>query len=79
MKKRDPSEPRFRRIRAAGEAYLYLAPFLIGLFIFTLYPVINVFLFSFQSDYNYLNDTYSGWNLENYRQVLSDIISSTAS
>lgn len=72
MKKRDPSEPRFRRIRAAGEAYLYLAPFLIGLFIFTLYPVINVFLLSFQSDYNYLNDTYSGWNLENYRQVLSD-------
>ncbi len=72
MKKRDPSEPRFRRIRAASEAYLYLAPFLIGLFIFTLYPVINVFLLSFQSDYNYLNDTYSGWNLENYRQVLSD-------
>ncbi len=65
-----PDQP--RRFRAIGEAYLYLAPFLLGLAIFTLYPVIRVFLMSFQSDYNYLNGTYAGWSLENYQNVLTD-------
>lgn len=63
---------RAHRFRAAGEAYLYLAPFFLGLAIFTLYPVINVFLISFQSDYSYLNDTFSGWSLENYQAILKD-------
>ena len=68
-KKQDGS---VRRFWAVGEAWLYLAPFFLGLAIFTLYPVINVFLLSFQSDYNYLNGTYAGWSLENYKEVLSD-------
>lgn len=63
---------RLRGIWAAGEAYLYLAPFFIGLAIFTLYPVVNVFLLSFKADYTYLNGTYAGWSLENYQSVLSD-------
>ncbi len=69
-KKQSPSVSRPRRDWA--EAYLYLAPFLIGLAVFTLYPVINVFLLSFQSDYSYLNGTYAGWSLENYEKVLAD-------
>ena len=63
---------RTHRFRAVGEAYLYLAPFFLGLAVFTLYPVINVFLISFQSDYSYLNDTFSGWSLENYQAILKD-------
>ena len=47
------------------EPFLYLLPFFIGILIFTLYPVINVFLLSFKDDYNYLRNTYAGWNLEN--------------
>lgn len=54
------------------EPFLYLLPFIIGILIFTLYPVINVFLLSFKDDYNYLRNSFSGWNLENYKTVLSD-------
>ena len=54
------------------EPFLYLLPFFIGILIFTLYPVINVFLLSFKDDYNYLRNTYAGWNLENYKTVLTD-------
>ena len=72
MKKKQAHPERLRRVRAAGEAYLYLAPFLIGLAVFTLYPVVNVFLLSFREDYSYLNGTYAGWSLENYQKVLSD-------
>ena len=53
MKKKQAHPERLRRVRAAGEAYLYLAPFLIGLAVFTLYPVVNVFLLSFREDYSY--------------------------
>ncbi len=45
---------------------------MIGLAVFTLYPVVNVFLLSFREDYSYLNGTYAGWSLENYQKVLSD-------
>lgn len=72
MKKKQARPSGLRRVWAAGEAYLYLAPFFIGLAIFTLYPVLNVFLISFKTDYSYLNDTYAGWSLENYQKVLAD-------
>lgn len=54
------------------EPFFYLLPFIIGILIFTLYPVINVFLLSFKDDYNYLRNSFSGWNLENYKTVLTD-------
>ena len=54
------------------EPFLYLLPFIIGILIFTFYPVINVFLLSFKDDYNYLRNSFSGWNLENYKTVLTD-------
>ncbi len=54
------------------EPFLYLLPFIIGILIFTLYPVINVFLLSFKDYYNYLRNNFSGWNLENYKTVLTD-------
>ena len=52
------------------EPFLYLLPFIIGILIFTLYPVINVFLLSFKDDYNNLRNSFSGWNLENNKTVL---------
>ena len=54
------------------EPFLYLLPFFIGIIIFTLYPVINVFLLSFKDDYSYLRNTFSSWNFENYKAVLTD-------
>lgn len=67
--------PRLRpmgRVLSVAEPYLYLAPFLIGVLVFTLYPVVNVFLLSFKSDYSYLTNSFAGWSLENYRKVLGD-------
>lgn len=54
------------------EPFLYLLPFFIGILIFTLYPVINVFLMSFKENYKYLRNIYSGWGLENYKEVFAD-------
>ena len=54
------------------EPYLYLLPFFLGILIFILYPVINVFLLSFKKNYSYLRGTFDGWSLENYKYVLTD-------
>ncbi len=54
------------------EPWLYLAPFLIFIIIFTLYPVINVFSISFKENYSYLRGTFSKISFENYKYVLSD-------
>ncbi len=54
------------------EPWLFLAPFLIFIVVFTLYPVINVFIISFKQNYSYLKGTYKGINFENYKYVLTD-------
>lgn len=54
------------------EPWLYLLPFIVFLIIFTLYPVINVFVLSFKKNYSYLLGQYDGWSLENYKAVLTD-------
>lgn len=54
------------------EPWLYLAPFLAGLIVFTLYPVVNVVFLSFKADYSYLTKDFAGWSLANYDTVLSD-------
>lgn len=54
------------------EPALFLAPFLIGLVIFTVYPFINVILLSFKEDYNMLTGVFSGIGFQNYADVVSD-------
>lgn len=54
------------------EPWLYLAPFLAGLMVFTLYPVVNVVFLSFKADYSYLTRDFSGWSTANYETVLGD-------
>ena len=54
------------------EPWLYLAPFLIFIILFTLYPVINVFIISFKENYSYLRGTFTHINFDNYKYVLSD-------
>ena len=64
--------PKRREIFNKAEPWLYLAPFLIFIIIFTLYPVINVFAISFKQNYSYLRGTFTAINFENYKYVLSD-------
>ena len=61
-----------RLIKDKVEPYVYLLPFMLFLFVFTIYPVINVFILSFKENYSYLRGTFDGWSLENYKEVLSD-------
>ncbi len=53
------------------EPYLYLLPFAIGIAVFTLYPVINVVLMSFEG-YIHLSRNFDQWGLANYQTVIND-------
>ena len=55
------------------KGWIYLAPSLILLAIFTLYPLIDTFVISFLKDYNYLKGTSSGFTLENYKALFGII------
>ena len=55
------------------KAWLYLLPALILLGIFLIYPLIDVFIYSFEEDYNFVYETYNGIGINNYKYVLSDI------
>lgn len=53
------------------KAWLYLAPVIILLAVFTFYPIINTLYVSFLKDYNYITGTSKGFTLENYIAVLT--------
>ena len=54
------------------EPFMYLAPFLLGIIIFTLYPIINVFLMSFKENFRQLTGAFDSWGTANYEYVLND-------
>ncbi len=53
------------------KAWIYLAPALILLLAFMVYPLIDVFIYSFEEDYSFLH-TYTGIGFGNYVYVLSN-------
>ena len=55
------------------KAWLYLLPAIILLAVFLIYPLIDVFIYSFEEDYNFVYETYTGIGIHNYKYVLSDI------
>lgn len=54
------------------EPAIFLAPFLLGLILFTLYPFLNVFLISFKENYKMLTGEFAGVGMKNYQDVVSD-------
>ena len=52
------------------KAWLYLAPVIILVVIFLLYPLINTIFISFTKSYNYTTGTYKGFTLENFGVIL---------
>lgn len=54
------------------KAWLYLLPALVFLGAFLVYPLIDVFIYSFEEEYNFASQTYSGVGLSNYSYVLRD-------
>ncbi len=51
---------------------LYLLPAFLFLGVFLIYPLIDVFVYSFQENYNFASQTYTGIGLYNYQYVLRD-------
>ena len=51
---------------------MYLLPAFLFLGFFLVYPLIDVFVYSFQENYNFASQTYTGVGLYNYAYVLHD-------
>lgn len=68
------NEKKLRRykLRKKIEPWLYLLPFFVSIGIFSIYPVVNVFLMSFKEDYQYLTGAFSQFGFANYEAVASD-------
>lgn len=54
------------------KGWLYLLPALLFLGVFMIYPLIDVFVYSFEEEYNSASQTFSGVGLYNYSYVLHD-------
>ena len=54
------------------KGFLYLLPAFVCLGFFLVYPLIDVFVYSFQENYNFASQTYTGVGLYNYAYVLHD-------
>ena len=54
------------------KGWLYLLPALLSLGVFMIYPLIYVFVYSFEEGYNSASQTFSGVGLYNYSYVLHD-------
>ena len=52
------------------KAWLYLAPVLLLMAVFTFYPILNTFVVSFMKDYDSMEGTSSGFSFFNYGYVL---------
>ena len=54
------------------KGWLYLLPALLFLGVFMLYPLVDVFIYSFEEGYNSASQTYFGIGMYNYSYVLHD-------
>ena len=54
------------------KAWLYLLPAILFLGIFMIYPLIDVFIYSFEEGYNFASQTYLGVGWYNFSYVLHD-------
>ena len=58
--------------RKSFKGWLYLLPAVVFLGFFLVYPLIDVFIYSFEEGYNSASQTYYGTRLYNYSYVLRD-------
>ena len=56
--------------RNQWEAWIYLAPTLILMAVFTVYPLFNTFFIAFAEDYNYMLNEWSGIGFGNFEAVI---------
>lgn len=62
-----------RKLRESGvKGWLYLLPAALFLGVFMVYPLFDVFVYSFEEGYNFASQTYLGTGLYNYSYILHD-------
>ncbi len=61
-----------KRKLSGVKGWLYLLPAILFLGIFMVYPLFDVFVYSFEEGYNFASQTYLGTGLYNYSYVLHD-------
>ncbi|MCR4740233.1 MAG: sugar ABC transporter permease [Lachnospiraceae bacterium] len=54
------------------KGFLYLLPAMLFLLLFMVYPLVDVFIYSFEENYNFASQTFNGTGLFNYSYVLHD-------
>ena len=62
---------RFRRGLRAQSGWLFVAPALILMAVFTFYPIIAAFINSFKIDYSSTTGAFKGWGFDNFVHVLT--------
>ncbi|MBQ4088255.1 MAG: sugar ABC transporter permease [Clostridia bacterium] len=55
-----------------AKAWLYLLPAILFLGLFMVYPLVDVFVYSFEESFNFASESYDGIGLFNYSNVLHD-------
>ena len=55
------------------KGWLYLLPALIFLGLFMVYPIVDVLIYSFEENYSFVSQQYTGIGTYNYVYVLADI------
>ncbi|MBQ6614066.1 MAG: sugar ABC transporter permease, partial [Clostridia bacterium] len=55
-----------------NKAWLYLLPSILFLGVFMVYPLIDVFVYSFEEGYNFASQSFFGTGIYNYSYVLHD-------
>ena len=56
------------------KAWLYLAPVIILMAVFTFYPILNSFYISFLDNYDYVHNTFDGFTFNNYISILTPFL-----
>ena len=59
-----------KRLQNSGaKAWFYLLPAILFLGVFMVYPLVDVFIYSFEEGYNFASQTYNGIGFYNYSYV----------
>ena len=59
-------------LRQNVKAWLYLLPAVVFLGVFMVYPLVDVFIYSFEEGFNFASQTYYGIGAYNYQYILRD-------
>lgn len=62
---------KFRRAVRSQSGWLFVAPALILMAVFTFYPIVQALIGSFQQDYDRLAGGFDGWGFSNYVKVIT--------